>query len=301
VTVEGDRPRTAGDALARFDEAFLEPEPDPTTAPPPATFAERALGQPPSPLERIDHLFHQTSRRVWLGVVALAILVGAGVLWTAVADRVITAESAAVILPPEGVFTVAGPQTGQVAAVGVAVGDHVAAGQALGTIGVAGGAPVPVPSPIDGVVVVVDARVGEVVAAGSPLFVVAPADPEIVAIGLFPAGSVSALSVGQDASVTVNGISPDRYGRIEGHVRTIGELPISSSRLVQLTGDPSLANGLAQQGPLYEVTVALTPADTPSGLAWTRGDGPPRAVPIGALAGLSVVVDRQHLIEKAFR
>jgi len=35
-----------------------------------SSFRDRALGDPPSPLEHIDHLFHQTSRRIWLGVLA---------------------------------------------------------------------------------------------------------------------------------------------------------------------------------------------------------------------------------------
>lgn len=296
-----DRTRSGRDGLARFDEAFVKPEPAAEAPrPAPATFAERAVGPPPSPLDRIDHLFHHTPRRIWLGLAALAVFIGVGVVWTAVVDRVVTVQSQAVIAPPEGLFTVRQAESGQIVAIAVDVGDGVSRGQQLAEINVAGSLDaVPVESPVDGVVVVVGARDREVVAAGSTLFVIAPVGSEIVAIGLFPAGAVSALEVGQQASVTVNGVAPDRFGRIRAEVQSVGDIPVAPSRLLQLTGDSSLVSTMSQQGPLYEVIVGLVGADTPSGVAWTRGDGPAQPIPIGALAGVTVIVDRQALIESA--
>jgi biotin carboxyl carrier protein len=291
------RPRRGRDALDRFDAEFLAPEPVQEAPPPPAPFAERAIGAAPSPLDRIDHLFRQTPRRIWWGVAALAAVVLVGVVWTMVVDRVVTVQSQAVILPPEGLFTVSQPQPGQLDGVAVEVGDTVTEGQTLAAVLVPGvPEPVQVQSPIDGTVVVVGARDREVAAAGSALFVIAPVDQEVVAVGLFPAGAVSALQPGQEASVTVNGVSPDRYGRVRAEVQSVGEIPVAQSRLVQLTGDPSMAGAFAQQGPLYEVIIQLERADSPSGLAWTRGSGPERAIPVGALALVSVVVDREPLI-----
>jgi multidrug efflux pump subunit AcrA (membrane-fusion protein) len=292
-----DRSRRA-DVLARFDEAFVQPE-TPRPADKPATFEERALSRPPSPLDRIDHLFHQTPKRVWWGVLALAVLVGAGVVWAVVTDRIVTAQSQAIILPPAGLFTVSSPQAGQVGDVEAVVGDRVGRGDVLAELNVPGAADVvALTSPVDGTVVVVGVRAGEVTSPGNALFVVAPAGPDVVAIGLFPAGAVSAVAPGQSASVSVNGVAPDRYGRVEGHVASVGDIPLAASRLLQLTGDPTLVGSLSQQGPLYEVIVELERADTPSGVAWTRGDGPPQPIPIGALAVVSIEVEREALIEK---
>ncbi len=291
----------AADALARFDEAFVEPEAAPTEPAPPPSFAERALGPPPSPLDRIDHLFHQTPRRIWWGVAALIALIAAGIVWTAVADRVVTADSQGVVVPPEGLFTVRHAQPGQIGEVRVTVGDAVEQGAPLANLTVAGSPdPEPITSPIDGTVVVVGVRPGEVVTPGAATFVVAPTGSDAVAIGLYAAGAVSAIASGQEASVAVNGIPDDQYGRIEGHVRSVGETPVPASRLIQLTGDATLASSLTQQGPLYEVVVELAAARTPSGYAWTRGEGPPQPVPIGALAVVSVVLERQTLLETAF-
>jgi hypothetical protein len=179
----------------------------------------------------------------------------------------------------------------------VEVGDAVTEGETLAGVLVPGvDVPLPVASPIDGTVVVVGTRAKEVAAAGSTLFVIAPADHDVVAIGLFPAGAISSLAAGQEASVTINGVSPDRYGRVEARVASVGDIPVTASRLAQLTGDPSLGAGLAQQGPLYEVIVELERAATPSGVRWTRGEGPAQPIPIGALAEVSIVVDERPLI-----
>src|SRR5262245_9406394 len=150
------RPATGQGALDRFDAEFLPGEPRTAAEPEPQSFAERALGTAPSPLDRIDHLFQQTPRRIWWGVAALTVLVALGVVWTTVVHRVVTVQSQAVILPPEGLFTVSQPQAGQVEGIGVEVGDEVGEGQTLATVRVPGVAePVPVQSPIDGTIVVV--------------------------------------------------------------------------------------------------------------------------------------------------
>jgi hypothetical protein len=44
----------------------------------------------------------------------------------------------------------------------------------------------------------------------------------------------------------------------------------------------------------------LARADTPSGVKWTQGSGPPGELPIGVQAVASVTIDRQTLLGKAF-
>lgn len=294
----GPRSREHGGraALERFDAEFLAPAPPPEQASPPASFADRALGTPPSPLDRIDRLFQQTPRRTWWGVAAFGALVAVGVVWTALVDRVVTVQSDAVIVPPDGLFSVTHTRAGQIDGVAVEVGDRVSEGTRLADLRVDGDdEPVQVQSPIDGTVVVVGARDRDIAAAATTLFVIAP-DQDVVAIGLFPAGAVSSLEPGQDASVAVNGISPDRYGRVRARVSDVGAVPAAPSRVAQLTGDASLVGALAAEGPLYEVIVELDRDETPSGLAWTRGRGPDQAIPVGALGEVIVVVDRSPLI-----
>jgi HlyD family secretion protein len=282
-------------------------EPAPTSersnSPPAETdspFRDRALGGTPNPLERIDHLFHQTSRRIWLGVLGLAVLLAAGVVWTTVARQTITAEAPAVIVPPAGIFAVGELPTGVVGSVLVREGAVVRGGQPLAEVVLAqSGRKVSVRSPVTGRVVAVEVRPGDTSQAGSPMFRVVPLSRPM-AIALFPAAGISQLAVGQHVAVTVNGVSPERYGKAIGRVVSIGPIPASDLRLKQLTGDSSLLGLVSTLGALREVRIRLTPARTPSGLAWTHGHGPAAPPPAGVHAVASVTIKRQTLIGKAF-
>lgn len=294
-----ERPGSRGSGLDRFDAEFLG-EPEPALVERPSSFEERALRQGGNPLEHMDQLFRQTSRRTWLGVMAVGALLASAVVWSMIAHRVVTVDVQAFMLPRGGVYSVGELISGGVRAVAAGEGDAVTAGQRLATVDATGGATIDIVSPIDGVILSAEVRAGEFKAAGSPFFIVAP-NGIPVAIGLVPAGAVNAIAVGQDARIAVNGISSDRYGQIRGRVAFLGDVPLSAGRLKQLTGSSASASSLGAKGPLYEVVVELTSAETPSGLRWTQGRGPATAVRLGALALTSVTVDRQPLIKKAFR
>jgi multidrug resistance efflux pump len=262
-----------------------------------APFAERALTGAPNPLERIDHLFRHTSRRTWVGVTGLALLLAAGVLWAAVAKQTITADAPTVIVPPSGIFTAGDLQVGTVTSVLVREGDAVRTGQALARLQPAGAPAQSVRSPVAGEVVTVETRAGDIKRAGAPMFLVAPRIRPM-AIALVPSAEVSQLAVGQRVAVTVNGVAPDRYGKAIGRVAAIGPIPVTDVRLQQLTGDTSLIGLTRGLGPTREVRIALTPAHTPSGVAWTGGHGPSSRLPLGVRAVSSITVRRETLIGK---
>ena len=80
----------------------------------------------------------------------------------------------------------------------------------------------------------------------------------------------------------------------------IGSIPVTDQRLQQLTGDTSLLGLTRSLGPTREVRIALTPAATPSGLAWTGGPGPAGRLALGVRALSSIEVERETLLGKAF-
>jgi multidrug resistance efflux pump len=263
-----------------------------------APFHERALTGAPNPLERIDHLFQHTSRRIWLGVLGVALLLAAGVLWAAVAKQTITADAPTVIVPPSGIFRAGELEAGTVTSVLVREGDAVQKGQPLAQFQPPGAPAVhSVRSPVAGEVISVETRPGDVSRAGAPMFLVAPRVAPM-AIAFVPSADVSQLAVGQRVAVTVNGVAPDRYGKAIGRVAAIGPVPVTDQRLQQLTGDTSLLGLTRNMGPTREVRIALTPADTPSRLAWTGGPGPASRVPLGVRAVSSITVRRETLLGK---
>jgi multidrug efflux pump subunit AcrA (membrane-fusion protein) len=285
--------------MTTSDGAPVAERPDPPATP--TSFRDRALGDVPNPLEHIDHLFRQTSKRIWLGVLGLAVLLGGGVLWAGVATQSVTSEAQAVIVPPRGIFTAGAFEAGVVTSVTVKEGTVVDRGERLADVRLADSArKVFVRSPVAGRVIGVDARPGELSQAGSSMFRIAPVTSRPMAIGLFAASAINQLAVGQKVAVAVNAVPPERYGKAVGRVASIGPIPANEQRLRQLTGDSSLVGIPERLGPVREVRIRLTPARTPSGLKWTRGKGPAGPIPIGAGAVVSVTIKRETLIGKAF-
>lgn len=274
--------------------------PDTDNAPDP-TFEERALSGAPNPLDRIDHLFQNTARRTWWGVVGLAILLAAAVTWTAVAVQRVVVDAPAVVVPVQGIYPVGQDTSGIVSSVRVAVQEHVARGQVLAVVRPAGAdRPVHVTSPVAGTVLSVDVRAGETNPPGVTMFrIVPPGRPTVVA--LYPAAQISRLSVGDVVEVTVNGLAPSAFGRAVGRITDIGPIPVSDQRLRALTGDASLVGMSARLGPLREVQISLTAdSTTGSGVHWSGGTGPDGPITIGVGAIASITVDRQTLLERAF-
>ena len=265
-----------------------------------SSFRDRALGDPPSPLEHIDHLFHQTSRRIWLGVIGLALVVGALVLWGAIATQSVTDDGPAVIVPPQGIFTAGDLHVGVVRSVRAHEGQLVRAGESLGTVQTNDGRQVAVLSPIAGRVIAVDVRAGDTTVGQSAMFRIAPLGRTPVAVMLFPAARIADVAPGQNVAVAVNGVARDKYGQAVGRVQSISPIPVSQQRLREITGDTSLSGLPTRLGPLREVRIALTRANTPSGVTWTQGSGPPARLPIGVQAVASITIDRQTLLGKAF-
>jgi multidrug resistance efflux pump len=265
-----------------------------------SSFADRALGGPPNPLDNIDQVFRHTARRTWLGVLGIALLVGAGVLWTAVAQQKVVVDAPAVVVPEQGVFTAGEFESGTVASVAVVAGDEVTQGEVLAEVQLPGSArSVDVRSPVAGRVLAVDVRAGDVSPAGSPMFrIVPPGDPVVVA--LYPAADVSRLAVGQHVSVTVNGVAPARYGRAVGQITAIGSIPVSDQRLRQLTGDSSLLGLVVRLGPLREVTISLDRDSTASGVRWEGGGGPAAPIAVGTRATAGITVGERTLLDRAF-
>jgi multidrug resistance efflux pump len=264
------------------------------------SFRDRALGDNPNPLEHIDHLFKHTARRLWVGIVGLAVLMVAGVLWTVVATQALTMSGPALVVPEAGIYAVGVGQAGQVRELLVTEGDLVDRGQTLAVLDAAEGSPSVIRSPIQGRIVAEDIRPGDVLTGADPAFRIAPTSTP-VGIALVPADQVSRIRVGMPASLTVNGISRSEYGVVTGKVSFISPIAVSRARLQQITGDDSLLALPQQLGALREVRITLDEADTPSGFAWSRGSGPVGTLPVGVRAHATVVVGRERIISKAFR
>jgi len=260
------------------------------------TFAERALDDEANAIESIDAMFQRPAKRTWLGVLAFALLVLAGVLWTLVAPQVVEVSLPAVVIPEFGRKVVLSPAAGVYGEQVVKLGDRVAAGAQIATISDTD--QVPVTSPIAGVVVSVDVVPGQMVAPGQTLVWLVPDETPIV-IAMTDTSALRAVRVGQSAVVEVFGVDEDAFGKLRADVVFISTLPAPSARLNSLFGEVASAAFVA--GTVHEVHLKPRPAPTPSGFEWTVGDGPDGVLKVGSPAAASVEISRDTLASRAFR
>jgi HlyD family secretion protein len=209
-------------------------------------------------------------------------------------------DASAVLVPADGIYTAGDLQGGLVLDVDVDVGQVVQQGDVLAQVQTAQtGSTVQVRSPIEGSVLAIDVRAGESSLPGVPMFRIVPlADPIVIA--LYPAADVARLSVGDPVVVIVNGVAADQFGRAVGRVESIGPIPASDNRLRQITGDTSLLGLVERLGPVREIQISLEQDDTPSGIAWDGGSGPPAPVSVGTRAVAQITVGQQTLLDRAF-
>ncbi|WP_295541874.1 NHLP bacteriocin system secretion protein [uncultured Thiohalocapsa sp.] len=117
------------------------------------------------------------------------------------------------------------------------------------------------------------------------------------AFNYMPAADGKKIEVGMEAQVSPSTVKPELDGYLVGVVKRVSPLPENRASLMRRLGNEVLVNQLLQGGAPIEVQIDLQPdSKTPSGYAWTSGDGPNLQLQPGTMAQSAVVVDRIHLI-----
>ena len=186
-------------------------------------FRAKALEQIDVP-KQLDNLLPLTSRRRWIVLIGVAILMVAGVTY-AVGTTVVTSVPGigrAVVSP--GVAIAASPQDSVILAVTVASGDHVTAGQSVSEGTSSLGSKVYAVSPISGTVWQVLGAAGSVVARGAPVITVLPDGPKTGALFAVNENDARQLLIGQQVTI-VTGTGE----RIAGRITAIETAPVPAA------------------------------------------------------------------------
>ncbi|MCR9177089.1 MAG: NHLP bacteriocin system secretion protein [Alphaproteobacteria bacterium] len=151
-----------------------------------------------------------------------------------------------------------------------------------------------VTAPISGRIISIETRVGDVLAAGSPVARIDSEDTNLGVVGFLKASDGKKVSSGMDVSVSPSTAERAIWGSIKGKVKRVSELPATLASVNALLVNPDLAEEMFGSGPpiLVEVELDKDP-NTPSGFAWTSGEGPPYDITHGTLSAVSVVVRRE--------
>jgi multidrug efflux pump subunit AcrA (membrane-fusion protein) len=244
-----------------------------------------------------------TDRPSWLILAGLGLLVVAAIVWAIFGSAPDVVTGRGMVVPAAGFVEIGSELQGTVSEVDIAPGDSVAAGTVVARVRTDAGADVTVVSPIDGRVATVLVRAGVVTDRGTALLTIEPSGTELEVVGFVAAGPGKRIVPGMTAHVGLSSVPRSQYGMIEGRVEAVSPVPVSPERVILLVGgNVSLADYFTSQGPILEVTVSLvTDPSTPSGYAWTTGQGPPSEVTPGTLADVSVVISDAAPIDRILR
>lgn len=144
---------------------------------------------------------------------------------------------------------------------------------------------------MDGVVIEREGQINTAVQPGTPIVAIQRERPDLRGVFFADPRQGKHVAVGMAVNVAPSTASASRYGTIRGRVVWVSPAPLSMPAVTQQLGNPTLAQSLAGNTPPIAFGVALEkdPA-TPTGLAWTSGQGPPDKVSTGTLAQAKVAI-----------
>lgn len=164
-----------------------------------------------------------------------------------------------------------------------------------------------VTAPAGGTVVEFSANPGEFVGSGSSLMRVLTASQAdavsgapLLAILYVPNEDGKRIAVGMPAHIMPSTTRPQRDGFIRGTVVRVAKIPSTRDGMMRRLRNAALADQMLRTGAPFEIEVQLerNPA-TPSGYAWSSGQGPDISIDVGTMARADMVVDRTRIISLA--
>lgn len=241
-----------------------------------------------------------TDSKTWLGLVAVALLLAAGLTWVLFGRTPETLSGSGMIVPTNGFIEVVAPVSGTVTEVLVTPGEAVSRGDTLVVLSDTSGMAHEVTAAADGLIATLLVHAGNNIGALNTLVTIDPTDDGNIAVAFVPANQGTRITSGMPATVSLASVPKSEYGTVTGTVTSVAALPVTAERIRLLVGgDDQLPGYFLADGPMVEVDVALdTDTGSPSGYAWSFGSGPDKQISTGTLAEVSVVLSDGTMLDK---
>lgn len=249
--------------------------------------------------EELDRLPEIARPRGWLAAIALALLVMGLVIALFAGSIPYRVGGSGVLASEAGIAEVQSLGSGEVVEVLVEPGDVVQSSTPLVEVRGPSGDTSRITAGQDGEVLVVRTGPGRVLAPGSAVVTIArsPGGEPTRAYLFLSETEAAGVAPGMEVDVSVTAAPNARYGAVRGVVESIGQRPVSPEELDVLLANQTLVDRFAGDGAAILVTVALTAADTATGLSWTGGDGPDFPLQPGSLVAADILQGERSLLD----
>ncbi|MDQ6895450.1 MAG: HlyD family efflux transporter periplasmic adaptor subunit [Actinomycetota bacterium] len=256
------------------------------------------LGRPlTASADQVDRVVRLAPTWTLFALVASGVLVVGIVVW-ALTGTVSSTVTSPGILHDIGATTVRATASGQVDRVPVTVGDMVKTGQVVtvlrdGTT---------LTAPLEGQVVSVTVSPGSTVVPGQSVVIVADLTIDPLVVTKVAPSYISTIRVGLPVRMEVEGAPASRYGYLVGAISDITNNPYSNAQIAARLGiDQQVVASELGDAPGLLAVVRLQPdRSTPTGFAWTVGQGPSLIAQQGVMITVHTVLKESSPLGMVF-
>lgn len=261
------------------------------------SYRANAMGQLSSP-EQLDTEVRLVRPSGWVALGAVGLVLAVFVAWCFLGTVRTTMPAAGVLTTQYGSSNSIAPDEGVIAEVLVSSGEQVTRGEAVAVLETASGT-VTIPASASGQVVEVLAYPTDAVTSGATVISIQPED-ELRSYVFIPVASRQPITPGMAVQIAVTTVAPEDYGLLLGTVTRVGSHPATRAGVGALLNNDDITNIVVGGAPVFQIEVELTRADTPSGYAWTSGEGPAEQLSAGTLVNSTVTISSQAPITLLF-
>ncbi|SFT79214.1 HlyD family secretion protein [Selenomonas sp. GACV-9] len=302
-------------------------------------FSKEALDKMHSP-EKLDMTMTITTPIGWMGLIAVAVMMLAVVIWSVFGSFTVKADGMGLIMDPSGVGKISTLSGGTLDELYVHPGDRVEKGALIAHVSMVQEeaatrmaqmgpemansmrdaaarvrefdsrryqqeATANIYSTFNGIVDEVLVEEGSVVGSGTPIASVRIDEGRghLKGILYIPVDKGKRVEKGQTVQLAPNGADVSQTGSLLGTVRSVSQYPVSIQNMQKTLGNEQLAQWIlsSQQSSLVEVDFDLVKDEADkSGYLWTSSVGEHKPITAGSFVTGSIIIERRPPIEKVF-
>ena len=302
-------------------------------------FSKEALDKMRSP-EKLDTVLSITTPMGWMGLISVAVMLLAVVIWSIFGSFTVKADGMGLIMDSAGMARISALSGGTLDEVYVSPGTRVKKGDLIAHVNLAQENAATrmaqyapelasnsreavsrvhefdsrryqketaeyIYSSYDGIVDEVLVSQGSLLTAGMPVASVRLDDRkhDLKGILYVPADKGKRVTKGQSIQLAPGGVDISQTGSLLGVVRSVSQYPATIQSMQKNLGNEQLAQMIvqAQHGAVMEVSFDLVKdPDSESGYLWTSRVGEHKPVTAGSFCTGSIIIERRPPIEKVF-
>jgi HlyD family secretion protein len=151
-------------------------------------------------------------------------------------------------------------------------------------------------SPYDGTVLSIEAQEAGLLEAGTALMLLDRSfgTDQLTGFAYFSIANGKQINPDMEVQITPDNVNRAEDGGILGQVSAVSSYPLSQEAVDSRVGSQDLGSALTLGSPAIEAEITLQKsATTPSGYAWSSGNGPDQSITHGTTASVLVAIDER--------